>query len=511
MNNQGKRVHGCRYRLKKTLFAILSRYYLLFFVSFLTASLLFLSMCDRPEQSKPANVVLLLIDDMGYGDLAALGNPVLKTPGFDQLCKESARFTNFAVSPSCAPTRAALMTGRHEFLVGVTHTQAPMNYLDPDAVTMANLFQNKGYKTGIFGKWHLGQTDQYGPWFRGFDQTLTVPDDSQNSHFDPVMLHNREMQKFHGYREDILFREAMKFMAANRDSGFFCYIPTYSPHAPQKAPQEYCEPYEGYLNPERPDGVYSAGFFGQVANVDENLGKLLAFLDSIGIADQTLVIAINDNGGTRGVDTYNSNMRGVKTTPWRGGTRAYSFWKWGEKFHPGDRDLMSGHIDVLPTLVDLFDLELTPGLKEQLQGNSLLPALENPSAEINEDRMQITHIGRWNSPKDWGDHKYAGCSVRRGNYTLVRYEPCANPDCGTCVTARERGIDKKRPLYTCNSEHYILTTPGEWALFDIKSDPHQDKNIAKNHPQVVKEMSTYYDAWWEDVGKAMTMNTSQKY
>lgn len=489
-----------------------SRWYtiFIFYVPVLLAgTMLLLSACDRQKESKPANVILLLIDDMGYGDIAAHGNPVLKTPNFDQLYTESVRFTNFAVSPTCAPTRAALITGTHEFLVGVTHTRSPMNYLDTAAVTLADLFHENGYKTGIFGKWHLGQVEQYGPWFRGFDQTLTVPGDNQNSHFDPVLLQNRVPKKFYGYREDILFREAMKFIAAYKDSGFFCYIPTYSPHAPQKAPPEYCEPYEGYVNPERPDGVYNACFFGQVANVDENIGRLLAFLDSIGAADQTLVIAINDNGGTRGVDTYNSNMRGVKTTPWRGGTRAYSFWKWGTKFPVGDRDIMSGHIDVFPTLADLFGFELTSGLTKQLQGTSLLPILEDPDAEYDKERMQITHIGRWNSPGDWKDHKYAGCSVRWGNYTLVRHEPCDDPECVTCSTARKRGIDKERPRYTGNSEHYILTPPGEWMLFDIGSDPHQDNNIAEEHPEMVQKMSSYYDAWWEKVQKAMLTKMEQ--
>ncbi len=470
-----------------------------------------LSMCHRPEETKPSNLVILLIDDMGYGDIGALGNPVLKTPNFDRLYKESAGFTNFSVSPSCAPTRAALMTGSQEFFVGVTHTRSPMNYLDPDAETLANLFQEHGYKTGLFGKWHLGQIDQYGPWFRGFDETLTVPDDSQDSHFDPVLLQNRERKKFQGYREDILFREAMKFIAENKDSGFFCYIPTYSPHAPCKAPKEYCEPYEGYINPERPDGVYSAAFFGQVADVDENIGKLLAFMDSIGVSDNTLIIAMNDNGGTRGVDTYNGNMRGVKTTPWRGGTRAFSFWKWGEHFPPGDRNVMSGHIDVFPTLLDLFGFELTPKLKNQLQGSSLLPALENPDAELDKDRMQVSHIGRWNSPEDWKNHKYAGCSVRWGNYTLVRYEPCEDPNCSTCSTARRRGIDKERPFYTSNSDHYMLTPRGSWALYNIKTDPHQDKNIAKENPEIVEKMEAYYETWWKKAGETMAKKLNQSH
>lgn len=476
-----------------------------FYLSFLMliGSMLFISSCDM-NKVKPANVILILVDDMGYGDIAAHGNPLLQTPKFDQLYHESVRFTNFAVSPTCAPTRAALMTGSHEFLVGVTHTISPMNYLSTDALTIADLFQSNGYKTGIFGKWHLGQTGDYGPWFRGFDQTLTVPDDSQKSHFNPEMLQNRELKKFNGYREDILFREAMKFIAANSDSGFFCYIPTYSPHTPNTVPEKYAQPYEGYVNPARPDGEYRADFFGQVANVDENIGKLISFLDSMGLSDNTLIIAINDNGGTMGVDTYNSNMRGVKTTPWRGGNRAYSFWKWGDHFPVGDRNQMAGHIDVLPTLVTLFDLDVPATLMDQVEGISLTPLLEDTDGIIDTNRMQVSHIGRWSNPLKWQEHKYAGCSVRWGNFTLVRYEPCEDPECSTCVTARKRGVDKTRPLYTSNSEHYILTPPGEWALYDIDRDPHQDHNIADTHPDIVGRMSDYYDAWWVKVEEVLS-------
>lgn len=465
--------------------------------------LIALSGCSLSTERNPLNVIIVLVDDMGYGDIAAHGNPMLKTPNFDELHEVSARFTNFAVSPTCAPTRAAIMTGSHEFLVGVTHTISPMNLMDTAAITFAELLQKNGYKTGLFGKWHLGQNDKYGPWFRGFDETLTVPGDIQNSHFDPVLLHNRIEKKYKGYREDILFHEARKFMLENKDSAFFCFIPTYSPHTPNKAPEQYVKPYEGYINPERPNGVYPAGFFGQVANVDENLGKLRLFIDSLGISENTLLIVISDNGGTMGTDTYNDGMRGVKTTPWIGGTRAFSFWKWGDHFPAGDRDLMCGHIDIFPTLADLCDLDVSEEAKKQLQGNSLRPVLENRNAKMDKNRMQVHHIGRWTNPEKWEDHKYAGCSVRWGDYMLVRHEPCEDEDCRTCVTARRRGIEKTRPLYTSNSEHYVLTTPGEWELFDIKSDPHQDKNIAAEHPQIVEKMSDFYENWWKKVSFKM--------
>jgi len=467
------------------------------------ALMLAFSGCSLSKKEKPLNVIIVLVDDMGYGDIATHGNPILKTPNFDKLYKVSARFTNFAVSPTCAPTRAALMTGSPEFLVGVTHTISPMNLMDTDAITIAELFQKKGYKTGLFGKWHLGQNDNYGPWFRGFDETLTVPGDNQKSHFNPVLLHNRIEKKYKGYREDILFGEAGKFMLRNNDNAFFCYIATYSPHTPNKAPDKYCRPYEGYVNPERPDGEYRAGFFGQVVNVDENLGKLRSFVDSLGIAENTLFIVINDNGGTMGVDTYNSGMRGVKTTPWRGGTRAFSFWKWGDHFPAGDRDLMCGHIDIFPTLADLCALDASGETEMQLQGNSLRSVLENSEAKLDDNRMQVHHIGRWTNPEKWGDHKYAGCNVRWGNYTLVRHEPCEDTDCRICVTARRRGIEKTRPLYTGNSEHYVLTTPGKWELFDNQSDPHQDKNIAAENPLIVKKMSDFYEGWWKKVADKM--------
>jgi arylsulfatase A-like enzyme len=467
------------------------------------ALLIALSGCSLSADRKPLNVIIVLVDDMGYGDIAVQGNPILKTPNFDELHNVSARFTNFAVSPTCAPTRAAIMTGSHEFLVGVTHTISPMNRMDTAAITIAELFQKKGYKTGLFGKWHLGQSDAYGPWFRGFDETLTVPGDIQNSHFDPVLLHNRIEKEYKGYREDILFHEARNFIRNNKETAFFCCIPTYSPHTPNKAPEQYVKPYEGYRNPERPDGVYPAGFFGQVANVDENLGKLRLLIDSLGISDNTLLIVINDNGGTMGVDTYNAGMRGVKTTPWRGGTRAFSFWKWGDHFPAGDRNQMSGHIDIFPTLADLCGLELSEEAKKQFQGSSLRPVLENNNAKLDENRMQVHHIGRWTNPEKWEDHKYAGCSVRWGDYILVRHEPCEDTECGTCVTARRRGIEKTRPLYTSNSEHYVLTAPGAWELFDIKSDPHQDINIAAKYPQIVKKMGDFYEVWWKMVAIKM--------
>jgi arylsulfatase A-like enzyme len=448
--------------------------------------------CKFEATGKPWNVIIFMTDDMGHGDIAAHGNPLLKTPNFDRLHDEAVRFTNFGVSPTCSPTRAALMTGRYEFLVGVTHTVEPLNLMDTDAVTIAELFRKKGYKTGHFGKWHLGQSDEHGPWSRGFDETLTVPGDRQNSHFDPVMLQNREKKKFMGYRTDILFDEAMKFMDRNRDNPFFCYLPTYSAHGPNIAPEKYLEPFLKYKDAD----TVIIGYCGQVINLDENLGRLLSFLDSTGLVENTLLIALNDNGSANGIDVFNSGMRGRKGVVYQGGPRAYSFWRLGNKYPSGDRDQMSGHVDILPTLADICGLDMDSALEEQLDGISLKKVLEDPYAKLDADRMLVHHRGRWLVPGNWSEHKYCSCVVRWGNYTLVRVEFCN--DLEHCVDCRKVATRSKK------SEHYRLTEPGEWELFDLARDWHQDYNIAGENPEIVMKMSKYYEEWWARVEVKMT-------
>jgi len=446
------------------------------------------------------NVVLLLVDDMGYGDIAAHGNPILKTPNFDALHNRSVRFTNFAVSPSCAPTRAALLTGKHEFLSSVTHTIKPMREMNPKATTIAQLFRKRGYRTGIFGKWHLELRGAYHPSRRGFEETLTCIDDNyKKTHFNPTLVHNGVEKKYEGYRTDSFFDNAMDFIQRHRDGSFFVYLATHSPHSPHRVSKRYSRPYEAFRA--RYEGKrYGTGFFGMVANVDENLGKLMACLKKHGLDDNTLLIAMNDNGGTGGVDVFNAGRRGVKGTIWSGGTRAYSFWKWGDRFAPGDRPQMAGHVDVLPTLADLCGLDIPKELAEQLEGDSLRPALENAKAKLDENRMQVHHVGRWSDPKRWADHKYANASVRWKQYTLVRIEPCRDEKCRTCFAVRNRiprGTFKLS--YTTNPEHHRITAPGRWELYDIEADPFQKTDIANRHPEIVKRMAEHYDAWWKKV------------
>ena len=312
---------------------------------------------------KKPNVVFVLTDDQGYGDLSAHGNPVLKTPHLDRLHAEGVRFTDFHVSPTCAPTRSALLTGRHEFKNGVTHTILERERLTPKATTLAQVLKSAGYATGIFGKWHLGDEPDYWPSRRGFDEMFihgcggigqaypggSGADAPGNTYFDPAILHNGTFVKTKGYCTDVFFAQAAKWIESVKGKQpFYCHIATNAPHAPlQVRPEDEAR----YKDKVKQANV--AKFFGMVANIDDNVGRLLAKLAEWGLEKDTLVVFMNDNGGTAGVPVHNAGMRGQKGTPWLGGTRASSFWRWPGTLAPADCDRLTAHIDFFPTLSEL--------------------------------------------------------------------------------------------------------------------------------------------------------------
>lgn len=443
--------------------------------------------------NKP-NIIFILTDDQGYGDLGAHANPVLKTPCMDQLFRESVRFRDFCVSPSCSPTRCALMTGMHEFKSSVSHTR-DREYMSLDSITLPQLLKRAGYATGMFGKWHIGKTGRYRPEHRGFDLAITTADDSQQSHFNPTLFRNGVEEVQQGYRTDILFNEATQFIERHKDGPFFCYIPTYSPHAPLHAPEESIEPYRGKVTDDE------ATFFGMIANIDENLGKLMANLKAWGIEENTLVIFMNDNGGTAGIDLFNADMRGCKGTSWFGGTRAMSLWRWPGRFEPNTVDELTAHVDLLPTLAELAGVELGADHAARLDGYSLVPLLTAAGGRW-PDRLLFTHMGRWPDGTARA-HRYAQCAVRKQQYQLVRSEPCADEGCrGECRVIRRGIAGQKKVAYsqTKGDYHYAGTQPqGEWALYDVTADPGQEENLAASRPELVKELASAYDAWWDSV------------
>ncbi len=423
---------------------------------------------------KRPNIVFVLTDDQGYGDLSCHGNPILKTPNIDRLHHEGVRFTDFMVSPTCSPTRSALMTGRHEFRNGVTHTINERERLTLSATTLAQILKSSGYATGIFGKWHLGDEPDHWPSRRGFDEMFihgaggigqsypgSCGDAPGNTYFSPSILHNGQFEKTNGYCTDVFFAQALKWIEATKgQQPFYCHIATNAPHGPlQVRPEDEAR----YTDKIKDADV--AKFFGMIANIDDNVGKLLTRLREWGIERDTLVIFMNDNGGTVGTKIFNAGMRGQKVTPWLGGIRASSFWRWPGTLKPADCDRLAAHIDFLPTLAELAGAKLADEVKKQVEGRSLVGLLSNPQADW-ADRSLFTHVGRWPVGADRSKFKYTTCSVRDSRFQLV---------------TASKGETKN------------------WQLFDLKVDPGEQTNVADKHPDVVQRLAAEYDNWWESV------------
>lgn len=437
---------------------------------------------EKSLSSRP-NIILILTDDQGYGDVARHGNPVIKTPNLDRLHDESVRLLDHYVSPTCSPTRASLMTGRHEFKNGVTHTILERERLTLKATTIAQILQSAGYTTGIFGKWHLGDEDEYQPQRRGFDEVFihgaggigqaypgSCGDAPGNSYFDPYILHNGTFEKTTGYCTDIFFSQAERWIERVKGTKpFFAYISTNAPHAPLHVPEKYQAMYPG-----QPEDV--AKFFGMVTNIDENLGRLIERLQTWGIERQTLIIFMNDNGGTVGVSVFNDGMRGRKGTPYRGGTRGIAYFRWPGVFQPNSIEKLTAHLDLFPTLAEIADAKIPESLK--LDGYSLLPLLRGQNVDW-PDRSIITHVGRWALGKA-GEAKYANCAIRKGPYSLV-----------SAVPSQKRKLDGK-------VEPMSATMP-RWELYDLKRDPGEKVNLAQEKPDVVTALAAEYDRWWDEI------------
>jgi len=426
--------------------------------------------------SKP-NILVILTDDQGFGDTSGHGHPNLKTPNLDRLEREGRSFKNFFVSPTCSPTRSALMTGRHEFFNGVTHTILERERLTLDAITIADVLKQAGYHTGAFGKWHLGDEDPYQPNRRGFDESFihgaggigqTYPgscgDAPGNSYFNPTILHNGVFEKTQGYCTDVFFDRASKWIASLQDQPskqpFFCWLATNAPHDPYNAKPEDAARFASLDVDNK-----LKNFYGMIENIDANVGNMLDHLDRLGIANNTLVIFMNDNGTAIGSQRYNAQMRGGKGTAWLGGTRANSFWRWPQKIQPGDSQALTAHIDFFRTIAALAGTQLNEKADKQAHGRNLIPLLENPQAPW-EDRFLMTHFGRWAKGDSPNTQKYRQASVRNTRYTLVSPQGSDKPD---------------------------------WQLYDVIADNQQSKNIASENPQIVAMLSKEFEKWWDAV------------
>ena len=412
------------------------------------------------------NIVLILTDDQGYGDVGRHGNPVIKTPHLDRLHDESVRLRDHHVSPTCAPTRCSTMTGRHEFRSGVTHTIWERERMSLKATTIAQVLKSAGYTTGVFGKWHLGDEDAYRPYRRGFDESFihgaggigqtyagTCGDAPGNKYFDPVVLHNGTFVKTSGYCTDVFFGQAAQWIESVRGrQPFFAYITPNAPHGPLICPEKYEALYKDQVKPD------VAKFFGMITNIDDNVGRLLTRLKEWNLERNTLVVFMNDNGGTAGVRVWNAGMRGTKGTPYNGGTRTCGFFRWPGTLAPRDVDQLTAHLDLFPTFAALAGASIPEGAK--LEGYNLLPLLENPAVPW-PDRFLVTHVGRWPNGKA-SEGKYAHVSIRRGVYNIV---------------------SQSGP---------------KWELYDLKADPGEKQDLAAERPEVVKGLADVYEQWWAE-------------
>jgi len=430
------------------------------------------STTHSPVAQKP-NVILIMTDDQGYGDLGFHGNNIIKTPNLDQFFEKSVTATNFHVSPTCSPTRGALMTGKYTNRVGTWHTIAGRSMLFEGEQTMPQVFAENGYATGMFGKWHLGDNYPFRPKDRGFQEVVRHggggitqgPDYWGNDYFDDTYWHNGELQEYEGYCTDVFFTESMRFIEENQDKPFFTYIALNAAHGPFHVPEDYYNMYQDedqLLDRQK-------RFYGMITNVDDNLKRLEEHLESLGLTENTILIFMTDNGTAAGFTVndsqeygYNAGLRGTKGSEYEGGHRVPFAIRWPDGNIAGGKELgqLLAHIDLLPTLVDLADLSWTG--QESVDGKSFAPLLQNEN-ENWEDRTLIVDSQRVLS--------------------LVKWRKSAVMD------ATWRLVNGKE-------------------LYNIKKNLSQTKDVAADNPEVVARLRESYERWW---GSLQEQKVNERY
>ena len=410
------------------------------------------------------NVVLVITDDQGYGDVAAHGNDMIRTPNLDALHADSVRLTDYHVDPTCSPTRSALMSGRYSTRTGVWHTIMGRSLMAADETTLAERFGANGYRTAMFGKWHLGDNAPCRPQDQGFEHVVwhhgggvgQGPDYWGNDYFDDTYEVNGEWRAFDGYCTDVWFEQAADFISREDARPFFVYLSTNAPHGPYLVDPSYSAPYER-------DGVAKtmSKFYGMITNIDENVGRLRELLTDLDLADDTVFVFTTDNGTAAGDRRrgdepgewpgYNAGMRGKKGSEYDGGHRVPFFVYWPKGGVSGGRDVdaLAAHVDVMPTLTELCGLQATPAVDGD--GVSFAGPLRGLEPETDPDRTLFVHSQRVEHPRKWRK-----CAVMTDRWRLVN------------------GAQ----------------------LFDMYADPSQRDDVAAGHEDVVTQLRAAYESWW---------------
>lgn len=407
---------------------------------------------EKPTQP---NVVFVITDDQGYGDLSCHGNPVLQTPALDLLYSQSLRLTDYHVNPTCSPTRGALHSGHYANRAGTWSTTMGRSLLREGEMTLGRVFADSGYATGLFGKWHLGDNYPFRPEDRGFQEVVRhggggvgqTPDYWDNTYFNDTYFHNGAATQYQGYCTDVFFAEAKRFIrdCKSRERPFLAYISTNAPHSPWHCPEAYWKPYMkmGLAKKE-------AIFLGMIANIEENVGALRKWLAEEGLQENTLFIFTTDNGTAAGDAVFNAGMRGKKTSAYDGGHRVPFFFHWpaGRLNQGRDIDNLTAHVDILPTLIELCGLQSPSNY--QFDGRSLVPLLYALPVSWPE-RALITDSQRVDYPIKW-----RSSAVMTERWRLIRGDE----------------------------------------LYDIVKDPGQRNDLSRNFPGVVETLRSEYENWW---------------
>lgn len=405
------------------------------------------------EAAERPNVVLILADDQGWGDLSVHGNTNLATPHIDSLARDGALFERFFVCPVCSPTRAELLTGRYHPRGGVFSTSTGGERLDLDETTVAELFRDAGYCTAAFGKWHNGTQYPYHPKARGFDEFYGFCSGHWGHYFSPVLEHNGRTVRGNGFIIDDLTDHALLFIELHRSLPFFCYLPFNTPHSPMQVPDRFYEKFQGADlklrcdERQEEDVATTRAALAMCENIDWNVGRVLAKLEELDLADDTIVLYASDNGPNTW--RWNGGLKGRKASTDEGGVRAPLLVRWPGHIGPGVKvSQIAGAIDLLPTLADMAGVKIT--VDKPLDGRSVAPLLLGRSNDW-PDRMIFSH---WNGK----------VSVR--------------------------------------TQQYRMDAAGK--LFDMTTDDGQRHNVAGERPEVAAKLSRAIDDWKRDVLSELT-------
>ncbi len=406
--------------------------------------------CLQPatRENKKPNVIMILADDQGWGDLSLNGNTNLSTPNIDNLAQHGACFDRFYVCPVCSPTRAEMLTGRYHPRGGVYSTSAGGERLDLDETTIADLFKNAGYETAAYGKWHNGMQYPYHPNARGFDDFYGFCSGHWGNYFSPPLEHNGKLVKGNGFIIDDLTDHGLQFIEINKDNPFFLYLPYNTPHSPMQVPQQWWEKFNEneleklHRDPEKEKLQHTRPALAMCENIDWNVGRIINKIKELELEENTIIIYFSDNGpnGWR----WNEGMKGRKGSTDEGGVRAPMFIQWAGKIEAGKNiKQIAGAIDILPTLADLTGIQ--HNTNKPLDGISLKPLLLEKNKKW-EERLIFNHWGR---------------------RTSVR------------------------------SQQYRLDNNNK--LFDMVNDPGQYIDISEQNPEITKRLITAKEKWEKTV------------